>query len=245
MFTLYPAIDLRHGRVVRLTQGDPDRETAYSPDPTAVARRWLEAGARWLHVVNLDAAFGEDDAANRAWLPALLDLAARYDARVQWGGGVRDFPTLDALLRMGVHRVMVGSMALKRPLDLSRGLDVWGAARIVLSLDARGGRVRIAGWRETTDLSPVDLAEFWNDRGIRFFLYTDVARDGTLQGPDFATAQAIVQRTRAYVILAGGVARLEHILKARDLGLAGVVIGKALYEGKVDLHRALEAAQVQ
>ncbi len=242
LFDVYPAIDLRHGRVVRLTQGDPERETAYASDPREVARRWLEAGARWLHVVNLDAALGEDDAANRAWLPALLDLAARYGARLQWGGGVRTYEALDDLLRLGVHRVMVGSMALKRPLDLSRGLDTWGASRIVLSLDARGGKVRIAGWREETGVSPLDLADFWNDRGVRFFLYTDVARDGTLQGPDVDTAVAIARRTRAHVLLAGGVAHLEHVRQARDAGLAGVVIGRALYEGTLRLTDALRIA---
>lgn len=242
VFDIYPAIDLRHGQVVRLTQGDPERETTYASDPRAVARRWLEAGARWLHVVNLDAALGEDDAANRAWLPALLDLTTRYGARLQWGGGVRTYEALDDLLRLGVHRVMVGSMALKRPLDLSRGLDTWGSARIVLSLDARGGRVRIAGWREETEVSPLELAEFWNDRGIRFFLYTDVARDGTLQGPDVDTAVAIARRTHAHVLLAGGVARLEHVRQARDAGLAGVVIGRALYEGTLVLRDALRIA---
>ncbi len=239
MFDLYPAVDLRHGRVVRLRQGDPEQETAYSTDPLRVARQWLDAGARWLHVVNLDGALGEDDAANRALLPALLDLVETYQARLQWGGGVRSWQDLDGLLRMGVHRVMVGSMAVRRPGDLQRALDVWGAARIVISLDARAGRVRVAGWKEATGLSPLDLARFWNDRGARFFLYTDVARDGTLQGPDLATAARIAQETRAGVILAGGVARPEHVAQARAAGLAGVVLGRALYEGVLDLQALL------
>lgn len=240
-FEVYPALDLRRGRVVRLWQGNPDQETAYSTQPLEVARRWLEAGARWLHVVNLDGAFGEEDTANRAWLEPLLQLAEGYDARLQWGGGVRTFQQLDALLRLGVHRVMVGSMAVRRVQELQRALDLWGAARIVISLDARGGRVQVAGWRQGVALSPQDLAVFWNDRGARFFLYTNVERDGTLTEPDIPTARAIARQTRAAVLLAGGVARVEHVLQARAAGLAGVVLGRALYEGQLDLTQVLRA----
>ncbi len=238
MFDLYPALDLRHGRVVRLYQGDARQETVYEHRPLVVARRWLEAGARWLHVVDLDAAFGEGH--HRDLAPALVNLAQRYQARIQWGGGVRDQATLDALLQAGVHRVMVGSMAVKQPTVLAQALDRWGAARLVVVLDAKAGQVRIAGWRQATGLSPLALARFWADRGVRWFLYTDVQRDGTLQGPDVATASRIAQETRTWVVLAGGVARLEHVLAAREAGLAGVVVGRALYEGTLDLKEALQ-----
>lgn len=243
MFTLYPALDLRHGRVVRLIEGRPEREIVYADDPLAMARAWLDAGTSWLHVVDLDAAFGEDNRANLAVLPRLLELAAHYAARVQWGGGVRTLEHLTRLLDMGVHRVMVGSMAVKHPGDLVQALDRWGAARLVVALDARENRVRIAGWKEATTLSPIDLARFWADRGVRWFLYTDVRRDGTLQGPDLATAQRIAEATRTWVLLAGGVARWEHIQAAREAGLAGVVVGRALYEGTLDLRETLRRLQ--
>jgi len=240
-FVVYPAIDLRRGRVVRLWQGDPARETAFAEDPAAVAQRWLAAGARWLHVVNLDAAFGEDDAANRAALEDILRVAAQYDAAVQWGGGVRSPEAAAYWLQRGVARVVVGSLAVQDP-DAVAAMQVrWGADRIAVGLDARDGRVRTHGWRAASSLTAPELAAALAARGARVFIVTDIARDGTGQGPNLDLARAVAQAAgpNAQVIASGGVRTAEHIAAARRAGLAGIIVGRALYDGTVDLAAVL------
>lgn len=240
-FVLYPAIDLRHGRVVRLWQGDPDRETVFATDPATVAARWLDAGAAWLHVVNLDAALGEDDAANRAALDAILARAARYRAAVQWGGGVRSVAAARYWLERGVQRVVVGSLAVRDPEAVATMLARWGPARVAVGLDARHGQVRTHGWRTATSLAAPALAADLAARGARVFIVTDIGRDGTGQGPNLDLARAVAEAAgaSAQVVASGGVRTLAHILDAARAGLHGIIVGRALYDGHVDLAAAL------
>ncbi len=242
-FRLYPAIDLRRGRVVRLWQGDPTRETAFAEDPAAVAETWLQAGARWLHVVNLDAAFGEDDAANRRALDAVLAVAEKHRAAVQWGGGVRSPEQAAYWLRRGVQRVVVGSLAVRAPATVAALVAQWGPTRVAVGLDARDGKLRTHGWQTGVALRAVDLAATLGAQGVQVFIVTDIARDGTGRGPNLALAQAVAQAAgpKAQVIASGGVRTLDHILAAAQAGLAGIVVGRALYEGTLSLQAALKA----
>ena len=245
-FTLYPAIDLRQGRVVRLKQGDPGRQTVYADDPAAVARRWLEAGARWLHVVNLDGAFGEEDAANRQALAAILSVAANFGAHVQFGGGMRSLEAVGAALGMGVTRVVLGTVAVERPEVLDQALARFGPDRVVAGVDARDGLVRVRGWQKGTELRAVDLATRLAQRGLRWLVFTDVARDGLQTGPNVSATVALARATGLQVIASGGVRSLEDLRRLqahRDDGIVGVIIGRALYEGNFSLTEAIRLTQ--
>ncbi len=243
MFVLYPAIDLRHGRVVRLKQGDPARETAYSSDPVDVARRWLAQGARWLHVVNLDAAFGEDDTANQAAIRAILAHARAAGARVQLGGGIRSPQSAAAWLQAGVDRVILGSLAAREPETVGMLAREEGASRVAAGLDAREGYVRIHGWQHGTHWPVPELARALYKAGVRVFIITDVARDGMGVGPniDLALATREALPGPAQVIVSGGVRTLDHVLQVQRAGLDGVIVGQALYAGTLDLAQALAA----
>lgn len=238
-FTLYPAIDLRQGRVVRLCQGNPSQETTYATDPVAAAERWLHEGARWLHVVNLDGAFGHHDAANRAALQAILRVAARHHAQVQFGGGLRSLDDVAQALDLGVARVVLGTLAARQPEAVAQALQRWGPERIAVALDARDGRVQVSGWAEATDLDAVAFARRLAALGLRTVIFTDIRRDGLQTGLALEDALALQQASGLAVIASGGVATLEDIRAACAAGLAGVVIGRALYEGAFTLADAL------
>ena len=235
-FTIYPAIDLREGRVVRLAQGDPDRETAYDTQPLAVARRWQAAGAAWLHVVNLDGAFGEGGRKNVTALARILTTGMR----VQFGGGVRDLETVRRVLDMGVARVVLGTVAVENPTVVERTLADFGPERLAVGIDARDGYVRTRGWREAAPLTALELAQQWAALGGRWLIYTDIARDGMSSGVNVEATAALAQATGLSVIASGGVADLEDVRQVKAAGLAGVIIGRALYEGRVDLEAALK-----
>ncbi len=239
-FTIYPAIDLRLGKVVRLKEGDPKRLTAYSDDPADTARRWLQMGARWLHVVNLAGAFGEADAANRLALHAILTVAKEFDARVQFGGGIRSLEMMEHLLAMGVSRLVLGTIAVERPALVPDALRKFGAERVAVGIDARDGIVRTRGWKETGGVSATDLARRMHDAGICTAIFTDIGRDGLGSGLNIPATKALAESSGLDVIASGGVHTLEDVLAARQAELAGVIIGRALYEGTIDLKEALE-----
>lgn len=235
-FTIYPAIDLREGRVVRLAQGDPDRETAYDTQPLAVARRWQAAGAAWLHVVNLDGAFGEGGRKNVTALARILTTGMR----VQFGGGVRDVDTVRRVLDMGVARVVLGTVAVENPAVVERALADCGPERLAVGIDARDGYVRTRGWREAAPLIALELAQQWAALGGRWLIFTDIARDGMGSGVNVEATAALAQATGLSVIASGGVATLDDVQRVKAAGLRGVIIGRALYEGRVDLEAALK-----
>lgn len=235
---LYPAIDIRHGRVVRLSQGEATRQTVYGDDPVAVAERFAEQGAEWIHVVDLDRAFGEGE--NLALVRRIVARAG-WRAKVQLGGGLRSADLVKAGLEQGVSRVVLGTAAaLDAPL-VPAVLAAEGAERIAVGIDARDGQVAIRGWTETSNLTADALARRVVADGARTIIYTDVARDGMLAGPDLEGARRL-QQMGATVVASGGVAGIADIRAVRDAGLAGVIVGRALYEGRFGLVEALEAA---
>lgn len=238
---LFPAVDLRGGRVVRLLQGDYDRETAYGDDPVAVARGFAAAGAPWIHVVDLDAA-RSGSAGNR---DAIAAMAAAVPVPVQSGGGVRSEGAADALLEAGVQRVVVGTAAVEEP-DLVARL-VAGGRRVAVGLDVRGREVAIRGWRQGSGLDLLDVLPRFADAGAEAVVVTQIHVDGTLEGPDVDGLQAVLDATDLQVIASGGVGTLDHLralarLRAADgAGLAGAIVGKAIYEGRFTVEEAIAA----
>lgn len=241
-FDIYPAIDLRRGRVVRLQYGDPDRQTVFSDDPLAMADRWLGEGASWLHVVNLDGAFSEESQAN--W--AALKLLGRLPARIQFGGGLRSMSDIERAFACGVGRVVLGTAAIENPELVREAIGRYSPERIAIGIDARDGRVRTRGWANESDSSPVTLAKAMKRLGAVTIIYTDISRDGVLTGVNVSATAALATETGLDVIASGGanslkdVARLSAELSA---GVVGVIIGRAIYEGQVNLAAALAIAR--
>ena len=233
-FTIYPAIDLRHGQVVRLMEGDPNRATFYDPDPAAAARRWLSAGSRWLHVVNLDGAFGESSAQNRQALAAILSVAKEFGARVQFGGGLRTLEAIDAVLSLGVSRAVIGTAVVEQPDLLPAALRRWGAEHLAAGLDARGGLVQVRGWQSGSGIPAVDLAQQLASAGLKWLVFTDIARDGLQTGINLPATTSLANQSGLQVIASGGVAGMADIQAACTAGLPGIIVGRALYEGKFD-----------
>jgi len=238
--TVYPAIDLRGGRCVRLLQGAFERETVYGDDPVAVARGFEAAGARWLHVVDLDGA--------RAGHPVQHELVGRICAAVhipvQVGGGLRDRAAIEAAFATGASRVVVGTTAAHDP-DRCGELCAAHPGRVVVGLDVRAGQVRVAGWTEAATPDPLALARRVATLGAAAIVYTDIARDGTERGPDLEWTSAIARAAGVPVIASGGIGSLDDVravaARAAD-GVAGMIIGRALYTGAIRLDDALEAA---
>jgi phosphoribosylformimino-5-aminoimidazole carboxamide ribotide isomerase len=232
---LYPAIDIRGGRVVRLSQGEAARETVYAHDPAQVAREFVDAGARWLHLVDLDRAFdhGNNDSTVRRIVAELGDRV-----RVQLGGGLRTLERVREGLALGVSRLVIGTAAATDPAMLVAAIGVASPERLAVGLDARDGFVAIRGWTESSGLRVADLARDVVGLGIATLIYTDVARDGMLQGPDVSGAAAL-RATGARVVASGGVATLDDLRRVGEAGLAGAIVGRALYEGRIALDEAL------
>ncbi len=231
---LYPAIDIRGGRCVRLVEGDFDRETAYDADPADAARRWVGAGAEWLHVVDLDGAV--------AGKPVNGDAIARIrgavDVPVQLGGGIRRREDLDAVFSLGINRAILGTVALRDPELVRDAVARWGAA-IAVALDARDGRLASDGWLAQSEATAVDVARSMAAVGVRHFIVTDISRDGTLSGPNLPGLKQVIDAVDAEVIASGGMASLADIEGAAKTGAVGAVIGRALYDGSIDLREAL------
>ena len=233
---LFPAIDIRDGRAVRLTQGDYDRETAYEDDPVVAARRWADAGATWLHVVDLDGA--------RAGEPVNLDhvrrIVAGVSIPVQLGGGLRDSKKVEEAISAGAERVVLGTAAVRDP-DLAEAIASAHGDRVVAAVDARAGQVAAEGWTEPSGIGPADLASKLAERGVRRFIYTPVEVDGTMEGPDTESLREVAAATDAELIYSGGVGSLDHLRALADLGLPnleGVIVGRALYEGRFGIAEA-------
>lgn len=237
---ILPAIDLRDGKVVRLEKGDYDRQTTYGADPQAVAEQFLLDGARWIHTVDLDAA-RSGELTNTDSIRAICAAAGRAGAKVQNGGGVRDRSRIDLLLDAGVDRVVIGSAAMKR-WDWFEALladDSLDTARLALGLDARDGFLAAEGWTEQLDLRAVDLARRVAGSGLGAIVYTDIARDGMLAGVNLSATAEIVAATDVPVVASGGVASLGDLRHCRAIGCGGVILGKAIYEGRIQLPDAL------
>lgn len=239
MMEVIPAIDLKGGRCVRLYQGDYDREMVFSEEPSQVALTWQEAGAKRIHVVDLDGA-KEGRPTN---LDALAGILAAVSVSVQLGGGIRTYEDVRRVLGMGVQRAILGTAAVEDPDMVARLCRESGPEAVVVSVDARDGKVATWGWTESTQIEAADLLRQMSDLGVERFVYTDVSRDGTLTEPNFAAIERLVKATGKRIIAAGGVSRVKHLARLAEAGVEAAIIGRALYTGHIDLKEALEAVK--
>jgi len=236
VFEIIPAIDLRDGRCVRLVQGDFDRATVYGDDPPTMARRWADAGAKRIHVVDLDGS----KAGRPVQLPVIERTVAAVDVPVQLVGGIRSLPDVEAALAVGLDRVIVGTAAIEDPVFLDTALARFGE-RIVVGIDARDGMVAVRGWLDTSSVGALDLARDVAARGARTIVYTDIGQDGTLAGPNLDAMRGMAEAVPDVAVIAsGGVGTLEHVLALAETGTVGVIVGKAIYAGTLDLRDAIE-----
>jgi phosphoribosylformimino-5-aminoimidazole carboxamide ribotide isomerase len=233
---LYPAIDLLGGKVVRLLRGNYEVQTVYADDPLEIAKRYDDAGAHWIHVVDLDAA--RDGAA--ANLHAIEAICANVRARVQTGGGVRTVADAAERFAAGAARVVIGSSAVEQP-DVVDELAAMHPNQVAVGLDARGRDIAIHGWETATGRDLIELARDFERRGAAALIVTEIGRDGTLAGPDLDQLHTVTDAVRAPVIASGGVGTLADLVKLGELPLAGIIIGRALYEGRFTLQEAIAA----
>ena len=260
---IYPAIDLRHGRCVRLRRGDPNEETVYGDDPAQMARHWVELGAEWLHVVNLDGAFGgasdfhpqvqrlsaDAQLAPRELpvnLQRLQQIRAAVDAPIQFAGGLRSLQDIELALSLGADRVVLGTAAVRDPDVVRAAIERWGPRMVVVGLDAKDGKVATHGWQKVSKLGAIELGHRMAALGAEQVLYTDINRDGMLSGVNVQATATLGDMTGLQVIASGGVASLDdiHALKRHEhYGIDGVIIGQALYTNALALPAAIEIAK--
>jgi phosphoribosylformimino-5-aminoimidazole carboxamide ribotide isomerase len=231
-----PSIDLKGGRCVRLYQGDYAKETVFSEDPLGTAQRWESLGVPRLHIVDLDGAAGGEP----RHLAVIAQIAATLRIPVQVGGGIRRMETIEQYLKAGVKRVVLGTAAVENPDLVKEACQLFGEA-IVLGVDARDGFVAVRGWKDKTAVLATDMIRQMEALGARRFIYTDVARDGTLTEPNFQAISELMTKARSPIIASGGVTSVDHLIRLSQLGVEGAIIGRALYTGDVLLDRALAA----
>ncbi len=234
---IWPAIDLRGGRCVRLVQGDYDRETVFGDDPAEMARRWVGDGAQFLHLVDLDGA-RDGKLVNRDAVSAIVQAV---DIPCELGGGIRDDQSIEQLLSLGLQRLVIGTKAIKEP-DWFRTTCRKFPNQLALGIDARNGRVATDGWLETSDVAATGLAKQFEDEPIAAIIYTDIAKDGMMSGPNLEAMKEMNEATRIPVVASGGVTTADDVEQLASIKMAGCIIGRTLYEGKLTLQDALAAA---
>ena len=235
---VYPAIDIRGGRCVRLVEGDFARETAYDADPAEAARRWAAAGAEWLHVVDLDGAV----AGKPVNVEAIRNVRRAVSLPIQLGGGLRTEDHLAAAFDLGVERAVLGTAALRSRALVARAVERWGD-RIAIGLDARDGRLSASGWLEQTDVDALSAARELEAASVATFVFTDIRRDGTLAGPNLPALRELIGALTAGVIASGGIGGPSDVAQVAATGAAGVIVGRALYDGRLDLAEAIALAR--
>ena len=235
---LYPAIDLKDGQAVRLVRGEMDQATVFSDDPAAQAMEFVRAGCEWLHLVDLNGAFAGEPV-NATPVEAILKAC---NVPTQLGGGIRDMATIERWLDKGLQRVILGTVAVENP-DLVREAAKAFPGHVAVGIDARGGKVATKGWAEETDVELTNLAKSFEDAGVAAIIYTDINRDGAMQGPNIEATAALARSVSIPVIASGGVSSLEDLIALRECGagLNGAISGRALYDGALDLGDALKA----
>jgi phosphoribosylformimino-5-aminoimidazole carboxamide ribotide isomerase len=231
---ILPAIDIKDGQCVRLYQGDYAQATTYDTDPVQVAQRWQSAGASWLHVVDLDGAA----AGHPVNIELIRSMRAATSLHIELGGGMRSLDHIGQALDLGIDRVILGTIALTHRALLEEALERWGE-RIAVGLDARNGRVAISGWRETSQVQATTLVTELNANGVQRFIYTDIARDGALKGPNLDALREMQRVISCSLIASGGVSSIDDLRSLAALGIEGAIVGKALYTGDVDLATAI------
>jgi len=239
---ILPAIDLLDGQVVRLREGKLEDKTVYSDDPLAFARRWEEEGGNCLHVVDLNAAFTGE----QRNIEMIKRLVRTLNIPVQVGGGIRSQEAAATFIKAGVSRVVIGTGAVDSPIFLENLVNRFGGDRVAVSVDAKDGRVAVRGWTEVTSINVLDFIRMVEKLGVATIIFTDIATDGTLIGPNFAALEKILDSTQCQVISSGGVANLEHIKQLASMPrLYGTIIGRALFDGTIDLGEAVASANYQ
>ena len=239
---LIPAIDLKNGFCVRLLQGESDKETVYSNDPAAMAVKFEEAGAKRLHLVDLDGAF-QGEGAN---ISSICSILNNVSIPIQIGGGLRTEEDIDRMLALGVSAVIVGTMAVKHPDVLEKVLKKYTDEQIILGIDARNRKVSIEGWKESTKIQDVEFALRWKKSGIKRVVFTDISRDGMLSGPNLAALREMAEHTGLKIVASGGISSMDDLEQLKTLEPNGVdqaISGKAIYEGKIDLRKVFKCLQ--
>ncbi|NWF77388.1 MAG: 1-(5-phosphoribosyl)-5-[(5-phosphoribosylamino)methylideneamino]imidazole-4-carboxamide isomerase [Chloroflexi bacterium] len=231
---IIPAVDIRGGRCVRLYQGDYDQETVFNEDPVTAALTWYSQGARWLHIVDLDGAV----AGEPKNMEVVEEIIKESGLLIELGGGVRQEEVAEKLLRQGISRIILGTAAIENRELVKKLCQRFGEA-IAVSLDARDGKIAIRGWQKNTVFEVLQLSREMVDVGVRRFIYTDIKRDGTLTEPNLDMIKRLLAKVNIPVIVAGGISKLEHLRKLKELGVEGAIIGKALYTGDIDLREAI------
>jgi phosphoribosylformimino-5-aminoimidazole carboxamide ribotide isomerase len=231
---IIPAIDIRGGKCVRLYQGDYNQETVFNEDPVTAALTWYSQGARWLHIVDLDGAV----AGEPKNMEVVEEIIKESGMLIELGGGIRQEKVAEKLLRQGVSRIILGTAAIENRKVVNKLCQQFGEA-ITVSLDARDGKIAIHGWQKDTVFEVLQLSREMVDAGVRRFIYTDIKRDGTLTEPNFDMINSLLAEVSVPIIVAGGISRLEHLRRLKELGVEGAIIGKALYTGDIDLGEAI------
>jgi phosphoribosylformimino-5-aminoimidazole carboxamide ribotide isomerase len=235
---IYPAIDLKDGHCVRLKQGVLEDSTTYSKNPAHVAKLFEKAGVKWIHVVDLNGAF-EGKSVNEE---AIKKIVSAVDIPVQLGGGIRTIEDIQRVLSYGVSRVILGTSAVKDPELVTEAVELYGD-KIAVGIDAKEGRVAINGWVEKTEIKAIDFAQDMKNRGVKTVIYTDISKDGMMEGPNIKASMDMIEDTGLDVIVSGGISTLNDIRNSKVIGAAGVITGKAIYTGAIKLGEALRMGE--
>lgn len=228
---IYPAVDIKNGKCVRLKQGNFDDVTIYEQDPVKAAKNWIEKGATYLHIVDLDGA-KQGDSQNEQIIANIVKLS---DVPVQTGGGVRSLEDIERKLSKGVARVILGTVAVKQPEIVKQAVQKFGADKIVVGIDAKNGNVAIAGWEEVSNVSALELCLKMKEYGVKTIIYTDIAKDGMMSGVNVSSTKELVEKTGMDIIASGGISNMQDLQNVQDIKAQGVIVGKALYQGALEL----------
>ena len=233
---IFPAIDIKDKKCVRLTQGDFDKVNVYGEDPSLMAKKWADYGAEFIHVVNLNGSRDEIGINDET----LSKVAKAIDVPIQVGGGIRDEKRVKELLDLGINRVIVGTMAIENKELLKELIEKYKAEKIVVSIDAKNGKVATHGWEKVSDIDSVDLCKELEQIGVKTIVYTDISKDGMLEGPNFDIYKELSQKTSLDLIASGGVTSIDDVKRLLDMNMYGAIIGKALYDNRIDLKEVLD-----
>lgn len=240
LFTVYPAIDLRDGKVVRLRQGDPHQQTTYSSDPLEIVQAWVDLGIRWFHIINLDGAFDESGSANYLAIENIARIAGNHGAKIQYGGGLRSLVSIKNAIGLGISRVILGTVAIEEPEIILQAIELFGPDHVAVGLDAQDGLIRTHGWQQDTHLTAKDLGLRLFQQGVRWAIFTDIRRDGTGRGVNIPATSKLSEETGLYVIASGGVHSTTDIKAALEANLPGIIVGRAIYEGSISIQDCLQ-----
>jgi len=232
-----PAVDIMRGRCVRLVKGDPSRSKVYYDNPVAAAKRWVDEGADWLHIVDLDGALGTGEN-----VESIIRITGEVQRSIEVGGGIRSIAKTERFLSMGISRIVMGTACIKNPELLDEAVGRFGRGRVAAALDVRVNLASIEGWTKSTTVNYLAMAQSLEARGVGAIIFTSVDRDGTMSGPAMKQVEALVRLVNVPIIASGGVSTLKELERLREVGASGVILGTSLYEGKISLRRAIKVA---